>query len=175
MILTGNEIDKNVREGKIKISNYDISNITTNSYDLSLWNKLLKYKWEYLDPKINNKYELILIPAEWFLLERWSFYLASTIEKFGSDFFVPIIHNKSWIARLWLFIHITADLIDIGSYWNSTLQLYSTLPIKIFPWMKIAQVSFWLTVWDISLYNWKYMNSEWPQPSKTYLDFGSTL
>lgn len=171
MILTGNEIEKNIEKWKIKISNYNSKNITTNSYDLTLGKKLLKYKAEYLDPKLNNEYEYIEIWSEGFLLERGMFYLASTVEKIWSDHFVPIIHNKSWIARLWLFIHITADLIDIGSYGNSTLQLFSTLPVKIYPWMKIAQVSFWVPDWDIILYKWKYMNSEWPQPSKTYLDF----
>ena len=171
MILTGLEIDKNVNAWNIKISDYKKENITTNSYDITLWNKLIKYKSSPLDPKKDNKYEIIEIWTDWFLLERGSFYLASSNEKIWSDKFVPILHNKSWIARLWLFIHITSDLIDIWSYWNLTLQLFATLPVKIYPWIKIAQVSFWVPKWDIVLYKWKYMNSSGPQASKMFLDF----
>lgn len=170
MILTWNEIIKQINEWKIKISEFNDKNITTNSYDLTLWDKLLIYTNEILDTKKENKYKIIDIPEEWIILNKWDFVLASTSEKIWSDFFVPIIHNKSWIARLGLFIHITADLIDLGSYGNSTLQLFATLPIKIYKWMKIAQVSFWQTKWEISLYEWKYQNSIWPIASKIYLD-----
>ncbi len=171
MILTWNEIKKNIIGWKIKIDKFDEKNITTNSYDLHLWNKLIIYNGEVLDTKKNNPYSVVEITNEWYLLNRWDFVLASTEEKIWSDFFVPIIHNKSWIARLWLFVHITADLIDIWSYWNSTLQLFATLPVKIYSWMKIAQVSFWQPKWDIVLYKWKYQNSDWPIASRIYLDF----
>lgn len=171
MILTWNEILKSHSEWKIKIDKFNKDNITTNSYDLHLWNKIIKYKNKVLDTKSVNDYDIINISEEGYLLEQWEFVLASSKEKIGSDFYVPIIHNKSWIARLWLFIHITADLIDIWSYWNSTFQLFATLPVKIYPNMKIAQVSFWQPKWDIELYKWKYQGSEWPQASKIYLDF----
>ncbi len=171
MILTWKEILKEYNNLKIKISNFNEKNITTNSYDLYLWDEILIYKEEVLDTKKENNYEIKKIPKEWLLLNQWDFVLASTKEKIWSNFYVPIIHNKSWIARLWLFVHITADLIDIWSYWNSTLQLFATLPVKIYPWMKIAQVSFWQPKWDIELYKWKYQNSKWPKASKIFLDF----
>lgn len=171
MILTWNEIKKQIQLNKIEISEFKEEFLTTNSYDLTLWDTLLKYTQNVLNPKINNDFEYIKIPDEWYVIQKWEFLLASTVEKIGSNFYVPIIHNKSWIARLWLFIHITADLIDIWSFWNSTLQLFATLPIRLYAGMKIAQVSFWLPEGEIRLYNGKYMNSEWPQPSKTYIDY----
>lgn len=171
MILTWNEILKLHSEGKIKIDSFNRGNITTNSYDLHLWTQILKYKNKVLDTKYKNDYEIIDIPNEGYLLEQWDFVLAASKEKIWSDFYVPIIHNKSGVARLGLFIHITADLIDIWSYWNTTFQLFATLPIRIYPNMKIAQVSFWQPKWDIELYKWKYQGSQGPQASKIYLDF----
>ncbi len=171
MILTWKEIIKEVNSWNIKIENFDESNINTNSYDVRLWNQVLKYKNNTLDSKKDNEYEIINIPEEWLLLERWEFVLASTKEKFWSTKYTPLIHNKSWVARLWLFIHITADLIDTWYYGNSTLQLFATLPVKIYPGMKIWQVSFWETKWEIDIYKWKY--SEWNGiiSSKSHMDF----
>lgn len=171
MILSGLEIKKQYELWKIKISDFNSENITTNSYDVTLWDKFLIYKENLLDVKKENSYEIRDIPKDWLTLNQWEFVLASTKEKIGSDNFVPILHNKSWIARMWLFIHITADLIDIWSYGNLTLQLFATLPVKIYTWMKIGQVTFWEPRWEIFLYEWKYMNSEWPQASKIYLNF----
>jgi len=170
MILTWKEIIKQYKKWIIKIDKFNIDNITTNSYDLHLWDKIIKYKNDILDPSKENDYDIIDIPKDWYILKQWEFVLASNKEKIWSDYFVPIIHNKSGIARLGLFIHITADLIDIWSYWNTTFQLFATLPVKIYPNMKIAQVSFWQPKWDIELYKWKYQGSEWPQASKIHLD-----
>ena len=171
MILTWKEILKEFKNWKIKIDLFNKKNITTNSYDLHLWDKILKYKDNILDSSKENNYDIIDIPKDWYILEQWEFVLASSKEKIWSNFYVPIIHNKSWVARLGLFIHITADLIDIWSYGNITYQLFATLPVKIYPNMKIAQVSFWQPKWDIELYKWKYQNSEGPKASKIHLDF----
>ena len=70
-----------------------------------------------------------------------------------------------------LFVHVTADLIDIGSHGVTTFQLYATLPVRIYVDMLIAQVSFWKPLGDIELYKGKYQNSTGPQPSMTYKDF----
>jgi dCTP deaminase len=131
----------------------------------------LKYTNMVLDPKVDNSYELISIPKEWYKMKSGEFLLWHTEEILGSTKYVPLIHNKSSIARLWLFVHITADLIDIGSIGNSTLQLYATMPIRLYSWMKIAQVSFRVPQWNIKLYEGKYQHSRWPQSSKTYKDF----
>lgn len=171
MILTWKEIKKEIQNWNIKIENFKEENINTNSYDVCIWNQILKYKDDVLNSKNKNNYEIIDIPSDWLLLNRWEFVLASTKEKFGSDKYTPLIHNKSGIARLWLFIHITADLIDTWFYWNSTLQLFATLPVKIYPGMKIWQISFWETKWEIDIYKWKYSNWEWVMASKAYMDF----
>lgn len=170
MILTGNEIKKQCSMYRIDIQPFDINHITTNSYDLTLGDNLIYYTDEILDPKKENNYVTIDIPKEGYLLEKGSFYLGSSEQIIGSDFYVPIIHAKSGIARLGLFVHVTADLIDIGSHGNVTFQLHATLPIRVYKGMKIGQVTFWQPEGKIELYSGKYQNSIGPQISKSYKD-----
>lgn len=172
MILTWNQIKTEYESGKIFISNFQEYYITTNSYDLTLWNQFIRYDEKVLDIKKENKHSFFeLSDHKPLMLKKWDFLLWSSKEMIGSDYYVPIIHNKSSIARLGLFIHITADLIDIWSIGAITFQLYATLPVTIYPWMLIAQVSFWKTKWTIQLYQWKYQNSSGPRPSYSFKDY----
>lgn len=171
MILTGKSIVKNVTSGKIRITPFIKNQITTNSYDLRLGTRLIRYTSNILDPKCNNTFEEIIIPKQGILFNPGDFYLGETKEKIGSNYYVPIIHAKSGTARLGLFVHITADLIDIGSYGRITLQLLPTLPVILYPNMLIAQVSFWKPKGKIILYNGKYQGSEGPCQSLSYKDF----
>lgn len=168
MILTGIEILKQVNQGKIGIDPFDPANATTNSYDLALGNELIKYKSKIIDPRKKPAFIKLTLPKEGLLLKQGEFLLSCTVEKIGSNHFVPLIHARSGVARLGLFVHVTADLIDIGSYGNLTLQLFATVPVKIYPGMKVAQVSFWRTKGKIKLYDGKYQNSIGPQPSKIW-------
>ena len=156
---------------KIIIEPFIDSRITTNSYDLALGNKVIRYKTDIIDPRSATPYEEITIPKEGMVLNRGDFVLGHSAEKIGSDCFVPIIHGKSGTARMGLFVHVTADLIDIGSHGVTTFQLYATLPVRIYTGMLIAQVSFWKPYGDIKLYKGKYQGSTGPRPSLTYRDF----
>lgn len=171
MILTGNEIYKNVKKGGVKIDPFNTSQITTNSYDLRLGGDLIQYTSKTLDPKKPAKYKVIHIPKSGYIMKPGQFLLGSSLEKIGGTRFVPIIHAKSGIARLGLFVHVTADLIDIGSYGNCTFQLFSTLPIKLHRGMLIGQVSFWVPKGKILKYHGKYQGSEGPKPSLIHLDY----
>lgn len=171
MILTGKAITENVVNCQITIEPYNKEHVTTNSYDLTLGNQFIRYTGEILDPRIDNEYEIIECDEQGIVLKQGDFLLGHSCEKIGSQNYVPIIHAKSGIARLGLFVHITADLIDIGSFGCVTFQLYSTLPIRIFPGMKVGQVSFWKPLGDITLYDGKYQGSKGPAPSKVHRDF----
>ena len=175
MILTGREIEKQVAKNRIRIFPFDSRKITTNSYDLKLGTNILKYTSKIIDPTRKSNFEIIKIPQEGLLMKKGDFLLGSTDEKVGSNFYVPIIHAKSSIARMGLFIHITADIIDIGSFGNLTLQMFATLPIRLYPNMLIAQVSFWVPRGKIILYNGKYQGSDGPMPSLGYMDFGKKI
>jgi len=171
MILTGEKIKEEVANNKIEISPFDQQRVTTNSCDLSLGRTIIRYTSPIIDPKSEPSYEEITIPEDGFVLKAGDFVLGHSNEKIGSDFYVPIIHGKSGTARMGLFVHITADLIDIGSHGVSTFQLYATLPVKLYPNMLIAQVSFWVPFGDIVLYQGKYQNSTGPRVSMVYKDF----
>lgn len=170
MILTGPEIERQVALANIKLTPFNSEQVTTNSYDLRLGRRVLKYSGREIDTRVPAEYEITEIPEEGLLLSRGSFVLGETSEKFGSDKFVPIIHGRSGTARAGLFVHVTADLIDIGSYGHSTLQLFATLPVRLYPMMLIAQVTFWKPIGEIRLYQGKYQNSDGPKPSLAYLD-----
>jgi dCTP deaminase len=122
MILTGKAIADCVSTGEIRISPFDHNLINPNSYDLRLGDRLLIYVNDILDPRQDNKAREIIIPREGYVLKGRHFYLGHSAEEIGSDHYVPMLHCKSGIARLGLFIHVTADLIDIGSHGNLTLQ-----------------------------------------------------
>lgn len=171
MILTGEEIKKQVKKGNIKINPFKLNNITTNSYDLTLGEYYLVYTDKILDPAKENKYKIRKIPKNGLLLRKGDFILGHSKEIIGSKKFVPLIHAKSGIARLGLFVHITADIIDIGSIGNTTFQLYATRDIRLYSGMLIGQVSFWVPKGKIILYNGKYQNSLGPKASQIHKDF----
>lgn len=169
MILTGTEIERQVADGRIKISGFDPSRLSTNSYDLTLGATLLRYTDDVVDPRADNNYTTLQIAASGHRMRQNEFLLGESREYLGSDHFVPIIHAKSGTARLGLFVHVTADLIDIGSHGKVTFQLYSTLPVMLHADWRIAQVSFWVPEGDIALYNGKYNGSDGPVASRAYL------
>jgi len=171
MILTGKKIIEEVGKNRIDIWPFDKNRVTTNSYDLSLGDTIIRYKAKIIDPRKKTPYEEIKILDEGLVLKAGEFVLGHSKERIGSDFYVPLIHGKSGTARMGLFVHVTADLIDIGSHGVTTLQLYTTIPVRIYPKMLIAQVSFWVPFGDIVLYKGKYQNSTGPRPSMTYKDF----
>ena len=81
MILTGKKIIKEVQKGKINISPFDKRRITTNSYDLSLGNTIIRYKQDIIDPKCQASYEEITIPEEGLLLNSGDFVLGKKGEE----------------------------------------------------------------------------------------------
>lgn len=172
MILTGPEIHARIERGEIKVSPYDPTLIQPNSLDFHLGDTIGWYTDEVLDCARKNAFEEHPIPTDGMALSPDRIYLAPTRERIGSDTVVPIIRAKSSIARLGLFVHVTADLIDLGSYGQLTLQLHcSGAPVVIYPGMLIGQVTFWETTGERVLYDGKYQNSTGPMPSQSYRDF----
>ena len=79
------------------------------------------------------------------MLHPGEFVLGSTLERIGvPDDLVGRIDGKSSLGRLGLIIHSTAGFIDAGFDGHITLELtnIATLPITLYPGMKIGQVSF---------------------------------
>lgn len=172
MILTGSKISECIKNNSITIEPFDENCVTTDSYDFHLGNTLLCYKNDILDARKDNETEQIIIPEDGLVLETGKIYLGSTLEKIGSKEYVPIIRGKSSTGRLGLFVHITADLIDIGSINQYTLMFNATQPVKIYPGMPIGQVTFWVPYGNVDkLYDGKYNGLLGPQASQSYRDF----
>lgn len=171
MILTGEKIKEEVKRGRIVINPFDKSQVNPNSYNFRLFNKIKIYKERILDAKKPNEIEEIEMPSSGFVLKQDILYLGCTLEIMGSNYYVPIIRGRSSTARLGVFIHITADLIDVGSINRWTLMMHAVQPIKIYPYMLIGQVTFWVPKGKIVLYKGKYQGSKEPMQSLAYRDF----
>lgn len=168
MILTGKEIYKQYNKQRIVIEPFSNSHLNENSYDVTLGNKLLRYTDDIIDTAKKNKFETITITDTGYTLKKGEFYVGHISEIVGSDYYVPIIHGKKRTAQLGLFVHVTANLIDIGNKCNFSLHLLPTNDIKVYPNSKIAHVSFWEIDGDINLYEGKYKGIKGPAASQSY-------
>ncbi len=171
MILTGPEIEREWGNGRIWITPFSNRQIQPNSYDFRLGEELLYYTEETLDVRRDNPTQTVRMSEGGFLLSPARIYLGHTLEVMGSDTYVPIVRGRSSIARLGLFVHVTADIIDIGSKNQWTLQLHTVQELRIYPYMLIGQVTFWKVQGEITLYQGKYQGSMGPYASRSYLDF----
>lgn len=171
MILTGPAIQAEVEAGRIQIDPFDPRFLNPNSYDFRLSDSLLVYDDLVLDSARENAVTEISIDRTGLVLDPARVYLSATAEIMGSDHFVPIIRGKSSTARLGLFINITADLIDIGSHNRWTLQLHCVQPVRIYPGMRIGQVTFWVPQGEITLYDGKYQGAMTARASESFRDF----
>ena len=171
MILTGPAIEVAHSAREIIIDPFSSDNLNPNSYDFRLGDRCRTYDAAVLDSVVDNPSSVQIIPATGILLQPDRIYLFNTVERIGSSVYVPIIRARSSIARLGLFIHITADLIDLGSINQLTLQLHAIAPVRVYPGMRIGQVTFWCTVGAPTLYSGKYRDLESPAASLSFKDF----
>jgi hypothetical protein len=90
-------------------------------------------------------------------------------------------HNSS-LGRLGLLTHSTAGWIDPGFTGHVTLELsnVATLPIKLWPGMKIGQLCLFRTSspaehpYGSAIYGSRYQDQRGPTPSRSYLNFYRT-
>jgi dCTP deaminase len=170
MILTGKQIIEEVRKGRIVIDPFNEKCINPNSYNFTLSDTFLVYDTEVIETKFENKTKTIKMTNGELLLEPRKLYLAATCEKMGSQHFVPTFAARSSIARLGMFINLSAPLGDIGFVGCWTLQLFAIHPIRVYKGMQIGQMMFWKTFGDIVIYDRKYQGSDGPRKSQIYKD-----
>lgn len=143
MILSGNKIIDEYHRGNLKITPFNSDSVNPDSYDLSLDDYIYTYETDIIDSWNPASATRLLIPDEGFVLKKGKYYYTYAKESVSSDMFVPILHNKSGVARKGLFTHITADLQQLHADGRILLQLYPTNDIRVFKNQKIVQVSFW--------------------------------
>ncbi len=142
MILTGSKIETEVAKGHIKIDPFDKQLVNPNSYNYRLGDQLLVMPG-LIDAKQQPKTQEIRIPEEGYVLQPNTIYLGYTYESIGSDLYVPSLIGRSSLGRLGLFLQITADLGNLGTYHKWTLELKVVQPLRVYHKMRIGQVSFW--------------------------------
>lgn len=171
MILSGKKIKELIGK-EIIIEPFDEYKLNTNSYNLSLNNKLTVYKESTLDMKKNNASYEIIIPDEGLLMQPNRLYLGTTVERTYTERYMPIIEGRSSIARLGIFVHITASLGEAGFNGRWTLELTCVQPVRIYPYINICQIYYHEILGEIELcHSMKYQNSIDASPSKLYQEF----
>ncbi|MFF0001164.1 dCTP deaminase [Streptomyces avermitilis] len=170
MILTGPEIQAAASDGRISISPFNADQVNPNSYNVCLGHKLLTYTDEVIDPYRPNPTREIIIGEEGHVLQPDQLYLGHTMERVGSDTYVPLLFGRSSVGRLGLFVEITAPIGDIGFHGQWTLMLAPVRPLRVYPGMKIGQIMFFVSLGEIDLYRGKYQSSAGPQESRYWKD-----
>lgn len=163
MILTGPAIKTAVKNGRVVLEPFDAANLNPNSYNYHLGDTLL------IPGTGKQRSRKVRLHANGFVLEPGHIYLGTTQETIGSDYFVTLLLGRSSVGRLGIFLNVTADLGHIGSSSRWTLELTVVQPVRIYPQMKIGQVSFWMTDHRTThRYKGRYRNDTHPVPNRDY-------
>lgn len=151
MILSDRTIREALKEGLLGIDPLDETSIQPSSVDLRLSNQFRifhNHETPTIDVRRNqqNLSELVEVGTdEPFPLHPREFVLGATLERVVlPDSIVARLEGKSSLGRLGLLVHSTAGFVDAGFHGQLTLELLNvtSLPILLYPGMRIAQVSF---------------------------------
>ncbi|WP_448195453.1 dCTP deaminase [Pseudomonas aeruginosa] len=173
MILTGDEITNRVVAGDIVISPFSKKSVNPNSYNFRLHDHMKVYEDGIIDVKTEQPTRDIYIGPEGYVLEPMRLYLASSIETMGSTRFVPTYAARSSIARLGMFINLSAPLGDIGFIGRWTIQLFAINRVRVYAGMDIGQIMFWHVQGEIELYNGKYQGANEARASRLFMDYAT--
>jgi dCTP deaminase len=151
MFLSDVDILAALKKKEIFINDFDPARLQPASYDVILGNDFMLFEEHALaviDPRESvEQYmrKITVADDQAFVLHPGEFVLAVTRDYFGVNAaHCCHIMGKSSLARLGLIIHTTAGFVDPGNQLNATLELFNTnsLPVKLYPGMKIAQIAF---------------------------------
>lgn len=163
MILTGPEIINQREEGCITLEPFNPDFINPNSVDYRIGPDLKKF--DHFDGK-KAQFRSIDFPEEGLILEPHEMYLGHTLEVIGSQRHAMSLIGRSSLGRLGLFMQVSADLGHTTSSHQWTLEIVATKPIRIYPGMRIGQVSFWDNQGDIKVTPKTYANLSGAQESR---------
>lgn len=186
VILSDRTIREEVAAGRIVIEPFEDRAIQPSSVDLRLdsyFRVFRNHTLSHIDVKQNLEELTELVEAsdeDPFILHPGEFVLGSTLERVAipSDL-VGRIEGKSSLGRLGLLIHTTAGFVDAG--WDGQLTLefsnVASLPITLYPGMKIGQISFIRMTTDADQpygtgkLGSKYQGQKGPRPSRYWENF----
>ncbi|MBM9510485.1 dCTP deaminase [Actinacidiphila acididurans] len=189
MLLSDKDIRTEIDNGRVRIDPFEPTMVQPSSIDVRLdryFRVFENHRYPHIDPAVEQRDLTRLVEPEGndaFILHPGEFVLASTYEVVSiPDDIASRLEGKSSLGRLGLLTHSTAGFIDPGFSGHVTLELsnVATLPIKLWPGMKIGQLClFRLTSpaefpYGSSRHGSRYQGQRGPTPSRSYLNFHRT-
>ena len=186
MILSDRDIQAALDKGRIAIDPLASRAVQPSSIDLRVGNGFrvfANHRYPYIDTRKEQPQLTDLIEVsegEPFMLHPGEFVLGTTLEKVTlPDDLVARLEGKSSLGRLGLLIHSTAGFVDAGFSGGLTLELsnVATLPIAIYPGMKIGQIAFFTLTSPAEVpygsrqLGSKYMGQQGPTASRYFENF----
>jgi dCTP deaminase len=189
VLLSDRDIRAELDGGRVVLEPFDPAMVQPSSVDVRIdryYRLFDNHKYAVIDPAQEQPEltRLVEVPAgEAFVLHPGEFVLASTFELVTlPDDVAARLEGKSSLGRLGLLTHSTAGFIDPGFSGHVTLELsnVATLPIKLWPGMKIGQLCFFRLSspaehpYGSATYGSRYQGQRGPTASRSYLSFHRT-
>jgi len=174
---------------RVAVEPFDVEMIQPSSIDVRLdrmFRVFENHKYPHIDPSIEQADLTRLIEPDGddpFILHPGEFVLGSTLEVVSlPDDLAGRLEGKSSLGRLGLLTHSTAGFIDPGFSGHITLELsnVATLPIKLFPGMKIGQLCLFRLSspadhpYGSDKYGSRYQGQRGPTASRSFANFHRT-
>lgn len=189
MLLSDRDIRAELDTGRVVLEPYEPGMVQPSSVDVRIdryFRLFDNHKYPVIDPSQEQPEltRLVEVPAgEAFVLHPGEFVLASTYEGVTlADDIAARLEGKSSLGRLGLLTHSTAGFIDPGFSGHVTLELsnVATLPMKLWPGMKIGQLCFFRLSspaehpYGSTESGSRYQGQRGPTASRSYLSFHHT-
>ena len=189
MLLSDRDIRSEIEAGRIGLEPYDQELLQPSSFDVRLdryFRLFDNHKYPFIDPAEDQPELTRLVETRAdtpFILHPGEFVLGSTFELVSlPDDVAARLEGKSSLGRLGLLTHSTAGFIDPGFSGHVTLELsnVATLPIKLWPGMKIGQLCFFRLTsaaehpYGTGPYGSRYLGQRGPTASRSHLNFHRT-
>jgi dCTP deaminase len=187
--MSDRDIRASIEAGQIGLEPLDMSLLQPSSFDVRIdrfFRLFDNHKYAFIDPA-EQQDDLTrfveVAPDEPFILHPGEFVLGSTYEFVKlPDNVAARLEGKSSLGRLGLVTHSTAGFVDPGFNGHVTLELsnMATLPIKLWPGMKIGQLCFFQlsspseTPYGSEKYLNRYQGQRGPTASRSYMSFYRT-
>jgi dCTP deaminase len=189
VLLSDRDIRAEIASGRVVLTPYDEGMVQPSSVDVRLdrfFRLFDNHKYPVIDPAEDQPELTRLVevgPDEPFVLHPGEFVLGSTFEVTTlPDDVAARLEGKSSLGRLGLLTHSTAGFIDPGFSGHVTLELsnVATLPIKLWPGMKIGQLCFFRLSspaehpYGSERYGSRYQGQRGPTASRSFQNFHRT-
>ncbi|MFC8733190.1 dCTP deaminase [Luteimicrobium sp. NPDC057192] len=189
MLLSDRDIRAELDAGRVVLDPYEPSMLQPSSIDVRL-DKFFRlfdnHRYPFIDPSQEQPELTRLVEAkadEPLVLHPGEFVLGSTFETVTlPDDVAARLEGKSSLGRLGLLTHSTAGFIDPGFSGHVTLELsnVATLPITLWPGMKIGQMCFFRlsspaeNPYGSEAYGSRYQGQRGPTASRSWQNFHRT-